>query len=76
MYVHLTSAHQGFWYWYRLYKDNTFTHKTVLFGWQNFILWSGLTLLNINRLGNTTVQSIFPIRSTGYHRSHSKDVLV
>ena len=33
MYVCPTSAHRGFRYGYRRYKDNTFTLKTTLFGW-------------------------------------------
>ena len=33
---------------YRRYKDNTFILKTTLFGWQNLILQSDLTLLNTN----------------------------
>ena len=34
--------------WVRRYKDNTFTLKTTLFGWQSMIPRSDLTLLNIN----------------------------
>ena len=48
MYVCPTSAHRGFRYGYRRYKDNTFTLKTALFGWQSMILRTDLTLLNIN----------------------------
>ena len=33
MYVCPTSAHRGFRYGYRRYKDNTFTLKATLFGW-------------------------------------------
>ena len=47
MYVCPTSAHRGFRYGYRRYKGSTFTLKTTLFGWQNMISRSDLTLLNI-----------------------------
>ena len=43
-----TSAHRGFRYGYRRYKDNTFTLKTTLFGRKSVILSPDLTLLNIN----------------------------
>ena len=33
MYVCPTSAHWGFRYEYRRYRDNTFILKTTLFGW-------------------------------------------
>ena len=33
IYVCPTSAHWGFLYGYRRYKDNTFTLKTTLFDW-------------------------------------------
>ena len=52
IYVCPTSAHRGFRYGYRRYKDNTFTLKTTLFGWQSMILRSDLTLLNINMSKN------------------------
>lgn len=39
---------RGFRYGYRRYKGNTFILKTTLFGWQNLILRSDLTLLNTN----------------------------
>ena len=54
MYVCPTSAHRGFRYEYRRYKDNTFTLKTTLFGWQSMILRSDLTLLNINMSKKST----------------------
>ena len=54
MYVCPTSAHRGFRYGYRRYKDNTFTLKTTLFGWQSMILRSDLTLLNINMSKKST----------------------
>ena len=54
MYVCPTSAHRGFRYGYRRYKDNTFTLKTTSFGWQSMILRSDLTLLNINMSKKST----------------------
>ena len=54
MYVCPTSAHRDFRYGYRRYKDNTFTLKTTLFGWQSMILRSDLTLLNIDMSKNST----------------------
>ena len=59
MYVCPTSAHLGFRYGYRRYKGNTFTLKTTLFGWQNMILRSDLTLLNINMSKNSTFAWFF-----------------
>ena len=47
MYVCPTSAHRGFRYGYRRYKDKTFILKTTLFGLQSLILRPDLTLLNI-----------------------------
>ena len=35
-------------------KGNTFILKTTLFGWKNLILWSDLTLLNINMSKKST----------------------
>ena len=55
MYVCPTSAHRGFRYGYRRYKDNTFTLKTALFGWQSMILRTDLTLLNINMSKKSTL---------------------
>ena len=54
MYVCPTSAHRGFRYEYRRYKDNTFTLKTTLFGWQSMISRFDLTLSNINMSKNST----------------------
>ena len=54
IYVCPSSAHRGFRYGYRRYKDNTFTLKTTLFGWQSMILRSDLTLLNINMSKKST----------------------
>ena len=49
--------------WYRRYKDNTFTLKTTLFGWQSMILRSDLTLLNINTSKNSTFSWFFSLKS-------------
>ena len=54
MYVCPTSAHLGFRYGYRRYKDNTFILETTLFGWKSMILRSDLTLLNMNMSKNST----------------------
>lgn len=54
MYVCPTSVHQGFGYVYRRYKGNSFTLKTTLFGWQNMILRSDLTLLNTDMSKRST----------------------
>ena len=54
VYVCPTSAHRGFRYGYRRYKDNIFTLKTTLFGWQSMIPRSDLTLLNMNMSKNST----------------------
>ena len=54
VYVCPTSAHRGFRYGYRRYKDNTFTLRTALFGRKSMILRSDLTLLNINISKNST----------------------
>ena len=54
MYVCPTSVHQGFRYVYRRYKGNSFTLKTTLFGWQNMILRSALTLLNTDMSKRST----------------------
>ena len=66
MYVCPTSAHRGFRYGYRRYKDNTFTLKTTLFGWQSMILRSDLTLLNINMSKNSTFAWFFLPKSLYY----------
>ena len=66
MYVCPTSAHWGFRYGYRRYKDNTFTLKTTLFGWQSMILRSDLTLLNINMSKNSTFAWFFLLKSLYY----------
>lgn len=66
MYVCPTSAHRGFRYGYRRYKDNTFTLKTTLFGWQSMILRSDLTLLNINMSKKSTSSWFFLLKSLYY----------
>ena len=43
MHVCPTSAHRGFWYGYRHYKDNTFILKTTWFGRKSMILRFDLT---------------------------------
>ena len=45
---------RGFRYGYRRYKGNTFALKTTLFGWQNMILRSDLTLLNTDMSKRST----------------------
>ena len=66
MYVCPTSAHRGFRYGYRRYKDNTFTLKTTLFGWQSMILRSDLTLLNINMSKKSTFALFLMLKSLYY----------
>lgn len=66
MYACPTSAHWGFRYGYRRYKDNTFTLKTTLFGWQSMILRSDLTLLNINMSKKSTFSWFFLLKSLYY----------
>ena len=66
MYVCPTSAHRDFRYGYRRYKDNTFTLKTTLFGWQSMILRSDLTLLNINMSKKSTSSWSFLLKSLYY----------
>ena len=56
----------GFRYGYRLYKSNTFTLKTTLFGWKSMILRSDLTLLNINMSKNSTFAWFFLLKSLYY----------
>ena len=66
MYVCPTSAHRGFRYEYRRYKDNTFTLKTTLFGWQSMISRFDLTLSNINMSKNSTFVWFFFLKSLYY----------
>uniref|UniRef100_UPI00402978B3 hypothetical protein n=1 Tax=Prevotella sp. TaxID=59823 RepID=UPI00402978B3 len=42
--------------WVRRYKDNTFTLKTTLFGWQSMIPRSDLTSSNINMSKKSTLR--------------------
>ena len=63
IYVCPTSAHRGFRYGYRQYKDNNFTSESVLFGWQNVILPHDLTLLNINMSKISTFAWFFSLKS-------------
>lgn len=59
MYVCPTSAHRGFRYGYRRHKGNNFISESVLFCWQNLILWHDLTLLNINMSKKSTFAWFF-----------------
>ena len=54
IYVCPTSAHRGFRYGYRRYKDNTIISETTLFGLQSMILRPDLTLLNLNMSKKST----------------------
>ena len=66
IYVCPTSAHRGFRYGYRRYKDNTFILETTLFGWKSMILKSDLTLLNMNMSKNSTFAWFFLLKSLYY----------
>ena len=66
MYVCPTSAHRGFRYGYRRHKGNNFISESVLFCWQNLILWHDLTLLNINMSKNSTFAIFFLLKSLYY----------
>ena len=66
IYVCPTSAHRGFRYGYRRYKDNTFILETTLFGWKSMILRSDLTLLNTNVSKKSTFVWIFLLKSLYY----------
>ena len=50
----------------RRYKDNTFTLKTTLFGWQSMIPRSDLTSSNINMSKNSTFAYFFLLKSLYY----------
>ena len=54
IYVCPTSAHRGFRYGYRRYKDNTFILETTWFGRKSMILRFGLTLFNTNMSKKST----------------------
>ena len=82
IYVCPTSAHRGFRYGYRRYKDNTFILETTLFGWKSMILRSDLTLLNMNMSKNSTFAWFFLLKSLYYqwlfvslHRQSSPSLL-
>lgn len=66
MYVCPTSAHRGFRYGYRRHKGNNFISESVLFCWQNLILWHDLTLLNINMSKKSTFAIFFLLKSLYY----------
>ena len=66
VYVCPTSAHRGFRYGYRRYKDNTFILETTLFGWKSMILRSDLTLLNMNMSKKSTFAWFFLLKSLYY----------
>ena len=66
IYVCPTSAHRGFRYGYRRYKDNTFILETTLFGWKSMILRSDLTLLNMNMSKKSTFAWFFLLKSLYY----------
>ena len=59
IYVCPTSAHRGFRYGYRRYKDNTFILETTWFGRKSMILRFGLTLFNINMSKKFTLSCFF-----------------
>ena len=69
MYVCPTSAHRGFRYGYRPYKDNTFILETTWFGRKSMILRFGLTLFNINMSKKFTLSCFFLQKSLSY-QSH------
>ena len=66
VYVCPTSAHRGFRYGYRHYKDNTFILETTWFGRKSMILRFGLTLFNINISKKFTLSCFFLLKSFHY----------
>ena len=66
VYVCPTSAHRGFRYGYRHYKDNTFILETTWFGRKSMILRFGLTLFNINMSKKFTLSCFFLLKSLYY----------
>ena len=67
VYVCPTSAHRGFRYGYRHYKDNTFILEATWFGRKSMILRFGLTLFNINR-SKKFILSCFPLLKSLYYQ--------
>ena len=70
IYVYPTSAHRGFRYGYRRYKDNTFILRTTWFGGKSMILRFGLTLFNINMSKRFTLSYFFLLKSLYYQLSY------
>ena len=70
IYVCPTSAHRGFRYGYRRYKDNTFILGTTWFGRKSMILRFGLTLFNINMSKESTLSCFFLLKNLYYQLSY------